>query len=77
MSSVAPTPVTKSSKSQVSLIPWDPTSPGHVQRLVQQRIACGWDDEAVEGWVPTQESGKLNLQWIVSKFPTLPCTSES
>ncbi|ESZ98758.1 hypothetical protein SBOR_0864 [Sclerotinia borealis F-4128] len=57
--------ITHSSKPQIVLIPWDPTSPEHVARLVQQRIACGWDHEAVESWRKTQESGKLNNQWIV------------
>ncbi|KUJ14699.1 uncharacterized protein LY89DRAFT_720181 [Mollisia scopiformis] len=52
-------------KPHVLLIPWDPTSPKHVERLVQQRIACGWDHEAVESWRATQESGEFNLQWIV------------
>ncbi|KAJ8066630.1 hypothetical protein OCU04_005678 [Sclerotinia nivalis] len=54
-----------SSKPEIELIPWDPTSPEHVERLVQQRVACGWDDEYVESWRKTQESGKLNIQWIV------------
>ncbi|KAF5868602.1 uncharacterized protein Bfra_012249 [Botrytis fragariae] len=56
---------TNSSKAQIVLIPWDPTSPEHVERLVQQRIACGWDSECVESWRKAQESGKLNNQWIV------------
>jgi hypothetical protein len=59
------------SKSQVLLIPWDPASPEHVQRLVQQRIACGWDYEAVEGWTAAQERGEFNLQWVVSTLPHL------
>ncbi|KAI9740026.1 MAG: hypothetical protein M1818_004777 [Claussenomyces sp. TS43310] len=66
MAAVVATPLVKSSKPQVLLVPWDPASPAHVQRLVQQRIACGWDHEAVEGWKAGQESGKSNLQWIVS-----------
>ncbi|PVH78353.1 hypothetical protein DL98DRAFT_516832, partial [Cadophora sp. DSE1049] len=54
-----------SSTPQVELIPWDFTSPDHVERLVQQRIHCGWDSEAVQSWIPKQESGEFNLQWIV------------
>ncbi|KAG4443416.1 hypothetical protein IFR05_001095 [Cadophora sp. M221] len=54
-----------SAKPQVQLIPWDFTSLEHVERLVQQRIACGWDSEAVESWIPKQEIGNFNLQWIV------------
>jgi hypothetical protein len=49
MASDIPTPLINPSKPQVLLIPWDPASPAYVQQLVQQRIACGWDHEAVEG----------------------------
>ena len=66
MASVIPVPPIKSSKPEILLIPWDPTSDEHVQRLKQQRTACGWDDEAVEGWRAAQEGGTLNLQWLVS-----------
>jgi hypothetical protein len=76
MASVIPTVFIKPSKSQVVLIPWDFASPEHIHRLVQQRIACGWDHEAVEGWKSAQESGKLNLQWVVGAFPTLPSVSK-
>ncbi|RAL67887.1 hypothetical protein DID88_008612 [Monilinia fructigena] len=62
MGSVNPT---DSSKPQIVLIPWDPNSPEHVERLIQQRISCGWDHEHVESWRKAQESGKLNNQWIV------------
>ncbi|KAK6613075.1 hypothetical protein H4I95_01419 [Botrytis cinerea] len=62
MGSINPT---NSSKPQIVLIPWDPTSPEHVERLVRQRIACGWDSECVESWRKAQENGKLNNQWIV------------
>lgn len=62
---------TNSPKPQIVLIPWDPTSPEHVERLVQQRIACGWDSECVESWRKAQESGKLNNQWIVSILPPI------
>jgi hypothetical protein len=65
MASDIPNPLLKSSKPQALLIPWDPASSAHIQRLVQQRIACGWDHEAVEGWKALQESGHFNLQWIV------------
>jgi hypothetical protein len=72
MSSVIPTPLIKSSKPLFLLIPWDTASPEHVQRLVQQRIACGWDYDAVEEWKRRHESGNLNLQWIVSTLPHFP-----
>ncbi|CZS91151.1 uncharacterized protein RCO7_01467 [Rhynchosporium graminicola] len=54
-----------SSKPEVQLVPWDFTSSEHVERLLEQRIACGWDSEAVEGWRIKQKSGAFNLQWIV------------
>jgi len=56
-------------KPQVLLIPWDFTSPEHFQRLIDQRKTCGWDYEGLEAWKAIQESGKFNLQWIVSVFP--------
>lgn len=72
--------VTMASKSQSSvpsegcilLIPWDTTSPDHVERMIQQRIACGWDYDAsiVQDWKSKQEAGKLNLQWIVHLPPS-------
>ncbi|KAI9648542.1 hypothetical protein NHQ30_003178 [Ciborinia camelliae] len=52
-------------KPKIVLIPWDSTSHEHVERLVQLRIACGWDHEYVESWRRDQESGKLNIQWLV------------
>ncbi|CAL3968965.1 unnamed protein product [Diplocarpon coronariae] len=57
--------VSSAAKTRVSLVPWDPTSPDHVERLFQQRIACGWDSELVEGWRVEQQTGSLNLQWVV------------
>ncbi|TAQ83248.1 hypothetical protein B7494_g8428 [Chlorociboria aeruginascens] len=65
MATFISTPLIKSSKPQVLLIPWDSASPEHVQRLVEQRITCGWDHEAVEKWKVIQKSGEFNLQWIV------------
>lgn len=50
----------------VILIPWDPESPEHVDRLVQQRIACGWKQDYVENWRDQQREGKIGLHWIVS-----------
>ena len=53
-------------KAQIGLVPWDPDSPEHVERLYQQRIACGWNKQAVEGWRVLQRAGKIALQWVVS-----------
>ncbi|KAG4427124.1 hypothetical protein IFR05_017393, partial [Cadophora sp. M221] len=48
----------------VLLIPWDPESPAHVERMYEQRVACGWKAEHVESWRALQRSGKYNLQWV-------------
>jgi hypothetical protein len=77
MDSVTPTRPAKSTKPRVLLIPWDPTSPEHVQRLVEQRIACGWDYEEVEGWRAKHESGTLNMQWVVSTISICNSISSS
>lgn len=50
----------------IVLLPWDPDSVEHVERLKQQRIACGWKLEAVEGWKTLQRDGKIGMHWIVS-----------
>lgn len=52
-------------RKEIVLIPWDPESPEHRERLYQQRIACGWYENYVEGWQERQRSGKVSLQWIV------------
>ncbi|KAH6653007.1 hypothetical protein BKA67DRAFT_568298 [Truncatella angustata] len=54
----------RSLASMVVLIPWDPDSQQHIERLKQQRIACGWKEEAVEGWREPQRGGKIGLHWI-------------
>ncbi|KAI9641477.1 hypothetical protein NHQ30_010284 [Ciborinia camelliae] len=54
----------------VDLIPWDPDSPAHVERLFNQRVACTWNSEYVESWREQQRQGAITLQWIV-----LPITS--
>jgi 7-cyano-7-deazaguanine synthase in queuosine biosynthesis len=56
----------KSSTAQIQLIPWDPESPAHVERMIQQRIACGWKHDKIEGYRDLQREGKVTLQWVVS-----------
>ncbi|APA15055.1 hypothetical protein SS1G_13590 [Sclerotinia sclerotiorum 1980 UF-70] len=51
--------------SKVDLIPWDPDSPSHVERLFNQRVACTWNSEYVESWREKQRQGTITLQWIV------------
>lgn len=55
--------------SKVDLIPWDPDSPSHVERLFNQRIACTWNSEYVESWREKQRQGVITLQWIVRIIP--------
>jgi hypothetical protein len=55
----------KSTTCQVRLMPWDPDSIEHVQRLIDQRIACGWKSELVPQWISPQKEGKIAIQWIV------------
>lgn len=52
-------------KQEIVLVAWDPESLEHVERLYQQRIACGWNEEDVEEWRGLQRSGKMALQWVV------------
>lgn len=47
-------------------VPWDPDSPEHVERMIQQRIACGYRSDVVESWRELQREGKIGLHWIVS-----------
>ncbi|KAH8163540.1 hypothetical protein CIB48_g4726 [Xylaria polymorpha] len=47
------------------LIPWDPESQEHVDRLTLQRIACGWKVDDVEGWRDPQKKGQIGIHWVV------------
>jgi len=51
--------------AQIELIPWDPDCPAHVERMIEQRIACGWRSDEVELWQQQQRDGKVNIQWVV------------
>ncbi|KAJ3549008.1 hypothetical protein NM208_g714 [Fusarium decemcellulare] len=47
------------------LIPWDPASRSHVQRLVIQRVQCGWHSEkVVPEWRDQQIRGAKSIYWI-------------
>jgi hypothetical protein len=65
MTAASTFPVIKSAPANVDLIPWDPESPEHVERMVQQRIACGWKDKEVGKWKRLQREGVIALQWVV------------
>lgn len=60
--------------ASVDLIPWDPDSSDHVERMIQQRVACGWKQDHVEAWRDYQRDGKLVFYWIVSTYTLAsPC----
>lgn len=50
----------------VELIPWDITDEKHVQRLQEQRVACGWRAEEVPRWRDIVAQGFMSFHWIVS-----------
>ncbi|EFQ30162.1 hypothetical protein CGRA01v4_00457 [Colletotrichum graminicola] len=52
------------SSTRVTLIPWDPESADHITRMVDQRIACGWDANLVPEWQGWQRSGFKCIYWI-------------
>ncbi len=60
-------------RAKVNLIAWDPESPAHIERMVQQRIACGWKIDYVERWRVLQREGKMAIQWIVSQVTLFCC----
>ncbi|KAJ8104396.1 hypothetical protein POJ06DRAFT_244403 [Lipomyces tetrasporus] len=55
----------RSETRKVVLIPWDPNSSEHRERLYEQRIACGWKADMVEKWQGLQRNGKMAIQWVV------------
>ncbi|KAK8055612.1 hypothetical protein PG993_000839 [Apiospora rasikravindrae] len=57
--------VTSVEKPAIILVPWDPDSPDHVERMRLQRVACGWKQDGAESWRPLQREGKIGLHWIV------------
>jgi len=62
---VAAVPLKAQARAKVNLIAWDPESPAHTERMVQQRVACGWKQDYIEQWRVLQREGKMALQWIV------------
>ncbi|KAI0966392.1 hypothetical protein F4678DRAFT_449237 [Xylaria arbuscula] len=49
----------------VYLVPWDPDSQEHVDRMKLQRIACGWKLDQVDSWKDPQRKGQVGLHWVV------------
>ncbi|KAI0393722.1 hypothetical protein F5Y17DRAFT_431037 [Xylariaceae sp. FL0594] len=64
---------TADSAIPIYLIPWDPDSEDHVERMKRQRIACGWKVEQVESWREPQRKGDSGLYWVVL-HPNHPLT---
>ncbi|PYH85243.1 hypothetical protein BO82DRAFT_380849 [Aspergillus uvarum CBS 121591] len=55
-----------SSRTEATLIPWDPLSEPHRALLVKQRVECSWDMEMVqEIWRDEQIRGDKCIYWIV------------
>ncbi|KAI8299735.1 hypothetical protein K4K59_002055 [Colletotrichum sp. SAR11_240] len=52
------------SKSKVQLVPFDPDSPEHATRMVDQRTECGWHFDKVPDWQEDQRSGQKCIYWI-------------
>ncbi|CRK18102.1 hypothetical protein BN1723_011501 [Verticillium longisporum] len=53
--------------STVALVPWDPLSPEHIDRLTQQRIDCGWHVDKPSGaWKEAQQGGIKCIYWLPS-----------
>ncbi|KAI3577525.1 hypothetical protein IWW34DRAFT_807720 [Fusarium oxysporum f. sp. albedinis] len=52
-------------KLTVTLVPWDPNSPEHVRRMVEQRIICGWQASTVPTeWKNGHINGTKCVYWI-------------
>lgn len=49
----------------IALIPWDPASDAHAERMTTQRHACGWDVDMVPHWRDKVAAGDKLLFWIV------------
>ncbi|KAG7149429.1 glutamate carboxypeptidase like protein [Verticillium longisporum] len=51
--------------SPIELIPCDPESEEHIERLYQQRLICGWQSKDVrQSWTEDQKRGTKGLYWI-------------
>lgn len=53
-------------RPKVDLVPWDPNDQRQFQRMVAQRIACGWRAEEVPEWKLKVLKGVKLLYWVVS-----------
>ncbi|KFX95135.1 hypothetical protein V490_03999 [Pseudogymnoascus sp. VKM F-3557] len=65
----------KSAKPNLTLIPWDPESEEHRDRLYVQRVACGWKYDRIDKWCKRQRDGSMSIHWVVLD-PSEPKTAE-
>ncbi|CRK16426.1 hypothetical protein BN1723_011499 [Verticillium longisporum] len=62
--------------STVALVPWDPLSPEHIDRLTQQRVDCGWHIDKPSGaWKEAQQGGIKCIYWLQSDPLLDTCTT--
>ncbi|KAI0014457.1 hypothetical protein F4779DRAFT_559910 [Xylariaceae sp. FL0662B] len=50
---------------KIELFPWDHSSPEHVERMYDQRVACGWRADEVPSWIESAKKGGRIFYWIV------------
>ncbi|KAI1102284.1 hypothetical protein F4804DRAFT_313593 [Jackrogersella minutella] len=50
---------------KIELIPWDHSSPEQVQRMYDQRVACGWRANEVPMWVDDAKKGGKIFYWAL------------
>ncbi|KAJ2902602.1 hypothetical protein MKZ38_000363 [Zalerion maritima] len=50
---------------KLRLIPWDPLSSDHADRLYRQRLVCGWDYGLIDEWKEEQKAGTKAIYWVV------------
>jgi hypothetical protein len=50
---------------KVQLVPWDYTSPEHISRMHDQRVACGWRADEVLSWAESARKGGKWFYWVV------------
>lgn len=58
----------KYARPQIFLIPWDPESAEHRDRLYQQRVTCGWKQDRIDKWCKYQREGCMSIHWVVSIY---------
>ncbi|KAH9903968.1 hypothetical protein F4778DRAFT_74258 [Xylariomycetidae sp. FL2044] len=50
---------------KVELIPWDHACPGHVKRMYDQRVACGWRQNEVPLYIEGAKRSTKMMYWVV------------